>query len=83
MTKFLVIAAVLLISGCAYLLDGSKVYSISYAMIALILKPIFVLFIFGGIALPIRWAVNKWMPENKLKHVLLKHRGGKKDALSR
>lgn len=54
-----------------------------YTVIALILKPLFVLLIFGGIALPIRWAVNRWMPEGRLKHELLKHRGGTKDALSR
>lgn len=51
--------------------------------IALVLKPLFALLLFGGICLPIRWAVNKWLPEGWLKHQLLKHRGGTKDALSR
>lgn len=50
---------------------------------ALILKPFAVLLVFGGICLPIRWAVNRWMREGKLKTLLLKHRGGTKDALSR
>lgn len=54
-----------------------------HTAIALILKPLFLLLIFGGIALPIRWAVHKWMREGRLKTLLLKRRGGTKDALSR
>lgn len=52
-------------------------------LIALLFKPLFFLLIFGGICLPIRWAVYKWLPEGRVKSVLLKHRGGTKDALSR
>lgn len=48
-----------------------------------ILKPFGALLIFGGIALSIRWVIHKYMPEGKIKHALLKHRGGTKDALSR
>lgn len=52
-------------------------------VLALLLKPLFMLLIFAGICLPIRWAVNRWMPEGKFKSLLLKHRGGTKDALCR
>lgn len=52
-------------------------------MLSLLLKPLVAFIIFGCIALPIRWAVNKWMPECRLKNILLKHRGGTKDSLSR
>lgn len=51
--------------------------------LAVILKPFAALLIFGGIALPIRWAINKWLPEGRLKHQILKHRFGKKDSLCR
>lgn len=54
-----------------------------YAVIALILKPLFFLFLFGGVSLSIRWAIHKWMPEGRLKNSLLKHRGGTKDSLCR
>jgi hypothetical protein len=48
-----------------------------------ILKPFGALIIFGGIALPIRWLINKKLPEGRLKHELLKHRWGKRDSLCR
>jgi hypothetical protein len=54
-----------------------------YALIALILKPLFSLFLFGGVSLSIRWAINNWMPEGRIKTLLLKHRGGTKDSLCR
>lgn len=47
----------------------------------ILLKPFGALLIFGGIALPIRWAVNRWLPEGKFKSVILKHRGGPRDSL--
>jgi hypothetical protein len=52
-------------------------------LLALLLKPLFLLLVFGGICLPIRWAAHKWLPEGPLKQSLLKHRGGTKDALCR
>lgn len=52
-------------------------------LLAVFFKPLFTLFIFGGVGLGIRWAINKWMPECRLKTILLKHRGGPKDSLCR
>lgn len=52
-------------------------------LLAVLLKPLFTLFIFGGLGLSIRWAINRWMKEGKLKTALLKHRGGPKDSLCR
>ncbi len=52
-------------------------------VLALLLKPLGAVLIFGGICLPIRWAVHKWMREGPLKTTLLKHRGGTKDAFTR
>jgi len=52
-------------------------------MLALVLKPLFTLLIFGGLGLGIRWMINRWMPECALKTALLKHRGGKRDSLCR
>lgn len=43
----------------------------------LILKPFGALLIFGGIALPIRWAIHKLIPEGRIKTAILKPRGGK------
>lgn len=43
---------------------------------AILFKPFAALVIFGGIALPIRWAINKLLPDSWLKRELLKHRGG-------
>jgi len=43
----------------------------------LLLKPFGALLIFGGIALPIRWAIHRWMPEGKWKDIILKPRFGK------
>lgn len=48
-----------------------------------ILKPFAALLIFGGIALPIRYAIHHWMKEGKLKQSLLKHRWGPKDSFMR
>jgi hypothetical protein len=48
--------------------------------IALLLKPFLLLILFGLICLPARFAVIKWMPECRLKRILLftvsKHPGG-------
>lgn len=52
-------------------------------MLAILLKPLGALIIFGGIALPVRWLVFHKMPESKWKNILLKHRGGTKDSLCR
>lgn len=38
---------------------------------AIVLKPIVALVVIGGIATPIRVAVQKWMPDSKLKRLLL------------
>lgn len=52
-------------------------------MLAALLQPLFNLLLFGVVCLGIRWAINRWMPEGRLKTILLKHRGGKKDSLCR
>lgn len=52
-------------------------------LIGLILRPLAALLLFGCIALSIRWLIWHKMPESKLKNVILKHRGGKIDSLSR
>lgn len=52
-------------------------------MLAVVLKPLFALLIFGVFALGIRWTIHRWMPESAFKTMLLKHRGGKKDSLCR
>lgn len=39
--------------------------------IALLIKPFAALVLFGLILLPIRLAVKRWMPEGKLKRLLL------------
>lgn len=54
-----------------------------YWVIGLLLKPLGALIIFGGIALPIRWLIWHKMPEGRLKNIILKHRGGKRDSLCR
>jgi len=51
--------------------------------LGIVLKPLGALIIFGGICLPIRWAIHRWMPEGWLKHQILKHRFGKRDSLCR
>lgn len=38
---------------------------------AMLFKPLVALVVIGGIATPIRVAVQKWMPDNKLKRLLL------------
>ena len=40
-------------------------------MIAMILRPFAALVLFGLICLPIRLAVQKWLPEGRLKRILL------------
>lgn len=52
-------------------------------LIAVLLKPLFSLLLFGVFGLGIRWMVHRWMPESKFKTMLLKHRGGKRDSLCR
>lgn len=44
--------------------------------LALILKPLFMLLLFGGICIPIRLYLKKRMPEGSLKAALLKNRSG-------
>ena len=39
---------------------------------ALVLKPLAALVFFGLVLLPIRLAVMRWMPEGKLKRLLLR-----------
>jgi hypothetical protein len=39
---------------------------------AIVLKPLGALVFFGLVLLPIRLAVQKWMPEGKLKKLLLR-----------
>lgn len=52
--------------------------------ISLLLKPFFLLLLFGGIALPIRYLLHKHMKEGPLKTFLLKHRfGDHKDRFMR
>lgn len=41
------------------------------------LRPFGALLIFGCIALPIRMAIAKWVPEGKIKDTILKPRFGK------
>jgi hypothetical protein len=41
-------------------------------LIALILKPFAALVLFGLICLPIRIAVRRWLPEGRLKRILLR-----------
>lgn len=45
--------------------------------IGLLLKPLVFLFVFGFVTLPFRIAVEKWMPEGKLKRILLFRLDGK------
>ena len=52
-------------------------------MVAILVKPLAVLLIFGVFGLGTRWLIHRWMPEGRIKHELLKHRGGTKDSLSR
>ena len=40
-------------------------------MIAVVLRPIAALILFGLILLPAKYAVQKWMPEGRLKRLLL------------
>lgn len=54
-----------------------------YWLIAVILKPLGVLVVFGLICLPIRYLVHKRMPEGRVKNELLKHRWGHPDSLTR
>ena len=41
-------------------------------LLAVVLKPFFALVLFGLICLPARLAVQRWMPEGKLKRLLLR-----------
>lgn len=54
-----------------------------YWMIGLLLKPLIAFFLLACVALPIRYLIDKKMPEGKLKTALLKHRGGNKDSFCR
>lgn len=38
---------------------------------AMVLRPIFALILLGLICLPVRLAVQRWMPEGRVKRVLL------------
>lgn len=48
--------------------------------IALLLRPFAALVLFGLICLPARMAVRRWMPEGRVKSVLLSPVGRKKPA---
>lgn len=52
-------------------------------MLAVVLKPLVTLLLFGVFGLGIRWMIHRWMPECAFKTMLLKHRGGTKDSLCR
>ena len=39
-------------------------------MLALLLKPLFLIILFGCIVLPIEWVIWKLLPEGKLKRLL-------------
>ncbi len=41
--------------------------------LGILLKPFLALVVFGLVALPIRLAVQRWMPESKTKRALLRH----------
>jgi len=49
-------------------------------MLAVIFRPLAALILFGLICLPFRIAVQKWMPNNGLKKLLLTPIGRKKPA---
>lgn len=49
-------------------------------LVAVVLRPIIILVVLGLICLPVRLAVKKWLPEGKLKSILLKKVGPKKSA---
>lgn len=44
--------------------------------LALILKPLFMLLLFGGVCIPIRLYLKKSLPEGRVKYELLKNRSG-------
>lgn len=52
-------------------------------VLAMLFKPLAALLLLGGIALPIRWLINRHMKEGNLKNALLKHRWGPKDGFMR
>lgn len=41
-------------------------------MIALLLKPLVLLVLFVGVLLPIRVAFQRWMPDGRIKRLLLR-----------
>ena len=49
---------------------------------AVILKPLGALLIFGGICLPIRMLIHKYMPDGWLKYQILKTRSGTPDRFT-
>lgn len=51
-------------------------------LLAVILKPIAGLILFGLVCLPARLAVQKWLPDGKLKRLLLYKIPGSKTGLN-
>lgn len=49
-------------------------------LLAVLVKPFVALVLFGLICLPARIAVQKWMPDGKMKRLLLKPVGPKQPA---
>lgn len=52
-------------------------------MLAVVFKPIAAFLFFGVFCLGIRWLVFRFFPEGKVKTIMLKHRWGPRDSLSR
>lgn len=51
-------------------------------MLAVIFRPVAALILLGLICLPVRLACQKWLPEGKLKRLLLHPIGSKKATLN-
>ena len=47
-------------------------------LVAVVLRPLIFLIVLGLICLPVRLAVQRWLPEGKLKRLLLVQVGPKK-----
>jgi len=47
-------------------------------LVAVILRPLIILVVLGLICLPVRMAAKRWLPEGRIKSILLKPVGPKK-----
>lgn len=56
-------------------MNGLERYMMENWQIAVILRPIFALILFGLVALPIRWVYQKYAKDSWLKRLLLKRIG--------